>query len=355
MKITWTAVTAGRTFGTGSNEAVRPGPGGRATLLHFRGFPRASKPSWFVGAIEAVQELEGPAVFAHAKPLDPALVSDCASGASFAGGAGTVQYTWFRVPQVAQYRTMAWQTPTQFSSVDVPKANLGGGDGGNPAASNESASLGLTLSDSWFIVNHGTGATTFPRDNGIRMSFDAPRDLPGGFLVRYSGPGFPVVYLKNDGSWTPLLTTSGGRYVTGYAIDRTNANALVWVEGTGLAPSSNSVLYTSPLATTAAGLIPRRVTAFDDPSARGGPFIIAAHGMVLNDVSTTRALLTRLSDGASWAIAPEPGMGFGNPLWVDDNYVYLITGKRYDNDVVESQTMLRIDRATLGAPTIPAR
>lgn len=75
-------------------------------------------------------------------------------------------------------------------------------------------------------------------------------------------------------------------------------------------------------------------------------------GRPLSIVDSTRALVTRLSDGVSWAIDADAGTGFTEPVWVDDSEVWLLGGLRYANGIVEVRGFVRYARASL-APAIP--
>lgn len=344
--VTW-STARGYTFGTASKEPVRLDPNGTPYIAYFRVTPRTDQPYWPLHSIQVVEQMDGPVVFAEAAPLTPG--SQCGSQVQ-TSTRGIVHTLFSSVLKVDRYRSSNWATLASFAEAFVPLAATIGAPGGTIAGADSS----IVLTDDpegWVLVNQKTGAVTLPRNGGVRMSFDDPRELPGGFLTRYFSGNLPVVYLKNDGSFVELLTAPAARTVTGYAVDRTAGNALVWVEATGLAPSTNPVLYTSPFAATASGLAPRRVTAFDDPRGHGGGYMIAAHGMALQVVSATRALLTRLADGTSWNIDPEPGMAFANPLWVDDQDVWLDTGKLSTDGtaIIKGETILRIARTSLGA------
>lgn len=62
------------------------------------------------------------------------------------------------------------------------------------------------------------------------------------------------------------------------------------------------------------------------------------------------ALFIRLSDGWGWPIEAETDRIFLQPLWVDDNDVWMLTGIP---DLVIQDGIMRVSRASLGAPTVP--
>lgn len=348
VDIDWTPLV-GYTFYADGPEPVRQGSDGVAYLCSIRVYPKASDTLAPEHAMIVVEPLSGGAP-ATAVTTSLGTRSDC-SVELYLTDAGVRQTLFFDESKKLSYRSADWATPNSFKSpVDVPYGPTGGTPG--PGVANTSHALVTTSSpDGWALVDYVNGSALLPKDGAARMFFEAPLDLPGGFLARYAKAAAPIVNLKDDGTFVPLLTASGaGRSVTGYAVDRTQGNALVWVEATGVAPSTSPVLYTSTFAASAAGLVPRKVTAYDEPNGAGGSYMVAAHGTAVLRVSNTRALVVRLSDGASWTLDAEPGMGFGAPVWVDEQRVWLNTGKLYaDGGGVQANTLLRISRSSLGS------
>lgn len=347
--VDYTPIVNGTTLLIMNREPVRQGPQGKPYVMFRRWYPREEDPQSPKHVMTVVQPLDGAPVFALAFPLTPG--NTCAGyggldvgGISYSVGSSTSKYT--------SYWRSEWATPRTFTGVTVTDvAALGRQSTNVPNATNV---LVFTVNaDGTVLVDRTTGAVSVPRENGLRFAFDDPREFPGGFLARAFVADLPIVFQRNDGSFTPLLTAPPGRNVAGWAIDRTQSNTLAWVEATGLAPSTNPVLYTSPFATSAAGLVPRRVTAFDDPSGTAGGRMISAHGTVLNIVDSTRALVTRLSDGVSWAIDADPGMGFAEAIWVDNDEVWLLGGSRYSNGGIQPRGFVRYSRASLGPEISP--
>lgn len=348
--IDFTSRVDGATLAITNREPVRLGPLGKPYVLFRRWYPRAKDPQAPEHVMTIVQPMDGAPVFALAHPLS--VGNACSSYAGL--DVGGISYSVVSSSKkTVSYRRAEWSTPSSFSGVTVSDATALGRQ--SVYVPNPTSLLVFTVStDGSILVDRTTGAVTIPRDNGLRFVFDDPREFPGGFLSRAFIADLPIIFQRNDGTFAPVLTAPAGRNVSGWAIDRTQSNTLSWVEATGLAPSTNPVLYTSPFATSAAGLTPRRVTAFDDPSGTAGGRMIAANGVVLNIVDSTRALVTRLSDGVSWAIDADAGTGFTEPVWVDDNEVWLLGGLRYANGVVEVRGFVRYARATLG-PEMPPK
>ncbi len=348
--IDFTSRVNGVTMAIMNREPVRIGPLGTPYVMFRRWYPRESDPLTPEHIMTIAQPLDGAPIFALAIPLTPG--NTCASyggldegGLSYSVGSTTTKTT--------TYRRAEWASPRAFSGPTVTDATALGRQ--SVYVPNPSTALVFTVgADGSILVDRSTGAVAVPRDNGLRFVFDDPREFPGGFLSRAFIDNLPIIFQRNDGTFVPLLTAPAGRNVSGWAIDRTRSNTLAWVESTGLAPSTNPILYTSPFASSPAGLVPRRVTGFDDPLATGGGRMISAHGMVVNIVDSSRALVTRLSDGMSWSIDADPGMGFAEAVWVDDDDVWLLGGLRYANGGNQPRTFVRYARVNLG-PEIPPR
>lgn len=121
-----------------------------------------------------------------------------------------------------------------------------------------------------------------------------------------------------------------------------------------MASGKQPTIFSAPYTESLSGLVPRRVTEYTDEVGANGARMVANVGLVLNVASNSGAMLTRLSDGWSWTIQPEPGTEFMEAIWVDDQEVWLATGTRYLGNL-EMTGMLRIKRADLGNPTIAPR
>jgi hypothetical protein len=183
----------------------------------------------------------------------------------------------------------------------------------------------------------------------------APRAVHGGAFVEYVAPPvYAIHFLAEDGSWTPVVSAQPGRIITEHAVDRSANDTLVWAESERSAAGFvNTVLWTTPYATSAAAAAPRKLAAVADAFASGANGFIANRGAIVATTGKTTAVVIRTSDGVGWQIDAEPDVYFGAPIWVDDDEVWLQTSLRSDADPTVDG-MVRIRRDTLGAPTIPA-
>ncbi len=138
-------------------------------------------------------------------------------------------------------------------------------------------------------------------------------------------------------------------------MDRSAGNDLAWVESDDGFEYKNAVRWTAPLATSEGAIVRRKVAKLDDPLFRGGARSLANKGVLLSIAGRTTAVLTRLSDGMGWLSQAEPQQRFVDAVWVDDNDVFLETADdptpQYD---LPQSGIMRLSRATLGAPTVPS-
>lgn len=96
-------------------------------------------------------------------------------------------------------------------------------------------------------------------------------------------------------------------------MDRSNADAFVWVECDDTLNLRNPTIWTAPYTTDRSAVVRRKVALTHESHAWGGENLVANAGMTLGRMDL-RARLTRLSDGAGWTIAAEPGEHVARPL-----------------------------------------
>ena len=197
-------------------------------------------------------------------------------------------------------------------------------------------------------LDHATLSTPAPPAQA-----SSPIAVSDGALAIDVGTSQGVDLFRIDGSWT-ALTTATPHLTTAIAVDQSNALQIVWIEGdVGGNGVINMTLWTSPYATSTAGIARRKVALVNDVLGRGGFGMVANAGVVLNLVDQSTALLTRLSDGMGWSITVDPGMAFEQPLWADDSEVWIATGPANVNNWQSYDTgVFRLARSTLGAPNV---
>ncbi|MBX3209917.1 MAG: hypothetical protein KF764_33110 [Labilithrix sp.] len=191
-------------------------------------------------------------------------------------------------------------------------------------------------------------------EGNLRSEYPTP--APGGaFVFDTSTSAFAIAHAKDDGTFTRVVTPASPQVVTWKALDRSNGNALVWVESDSGLDYTNSTLWTAPFATTEASLVRRKVAKLEDSTFSGGGGGVANRGVFLSLSGRNEATITRLSDGMGWKVTGEPGERFTAPIWVDDNEAILQIAPDPDGKFqLDSYGIVRIARSTLGPPTVPS-
>ncbi len=190
--------------------------------------------------------------------------------------------------------------------------------------------------------------------NSLRS--EAPTPAAGGaFIPDTSTSAFAIAYAKDDGTFARVVTPTSPQVVTWKALDRSNDNALVWVESDYGLDYTNSTLWTAPFATSEAMLARRKVAKLQDSTFSGGGGGVANQGVFLSLSGRNEATIVRLSDGMGWKVVGEPGERFAAPVWVDDDEAVLQIAPDPNGQVeTDSYGILRIARSTLGPPTVPS-
>jgi hypothetical protein len=179
-----------------------------------------------------------------------------------------------------------------------------------------------------------------------------PHDVADGALVGFGNQKFSLGLIHPDGSLTSLITPPTGRSVGESAIDRSNFDTLTWVEYSGdLLDRTDYTLWTTPYASTEAAIQRRAVAKIPDDAINGGTRYVVNDGFALFVQNRQTALLIRLADGLGWEIPTDVNHVFMEPLFVDDNEIWLTTGRPVA--IPEPDGMIRISRSTLGPPTRP--
>jgi hypothetical protein len=189
-----------------------------------------------------------------------------------------------------------------------------------------------------------------------RTIMDQPLPIPGGAItLDASGAVATIAHVsETTGAITRIVTPGSPHRVSFAMIDRsTTPFTLLWVESDfGNINYTNSVLWSSPLPSSEAGLVRRRIAKLADVEERGGAYAVANRGVVLSLIARDKALVTRQSDGLGWLITAEPNTRFTMPVWVDDKDVYIETSEVSPSGIDDDPNgMLRIARDS-GPPTV---
>ena len=300
-----------------------------------------------------VQELGGKATLAvgNGSLQDPK--SDC-SARVFVGVAGpvTLDYVTVNASTSAYFALASWGSPSIQLQAEIPPAAFGGEV--FPAMARGTATDVFTMNQAGggaVPVWHGATNTI---SLAAQINSEAPRAVGGMAVVKYFDPPYGLRLVKPDATWVQIQTPQAMRITNEFAVDRANGDQLVWVESEFGNPYKNSVLWTSPFATSAVALQPRAVAAVSDAIGYGATEMVANVGVALYRVSDTTARVVRLSDGWGWDFTVEAGDAFMRPLWVDDNEIWVAiadASKPYDKR--DMFGVLRLSRTLAGPATVP--
>jgi len=177
-----------------------------------------------------------------------------------------------------------------------------------------------------------------------------PIPAPGGYFTSLqTNPPVLAFMPKEGGPHRVVVRPMPGHRVLAVDLDRKNGNALAWTEYEEA--TERTTLYTSPFATSEAGIVRRIVARLPSPYA--GVFNA---GVYLTRGSYAAFRLVRISDGLGWDIPSEPEFAALDGLWVNDDFAW-----QWASSVREGSpgfpvqgAIVRVARAGLGAPTVPS-
>jgi hypothetical protein len=362
--LAWAACTSGRAgcqvlvpdwasppfniLGLIGTQAVRI-VNGTPMIVYQRGVPHLPSGGYFDDYVTVVQPLDGAPLFAIA-------TNDPSNGCTFVvaiGDDGVAVVA--QAPQVTDsyVGVIPWcAPPAAIQMLDQSGATLGVGQGGFiQFLAYAKQHVFLEVISPTTIEVYDPFSNTIAK-TGSYIGF--PMGAPDGAIVADWAVPTGIGLVSPTAQYTLLTKPTSPRQVTAYSLDATTAT-LVWVEGTAVSMGvSNSIIWSSPYSSTAAGIQRHEVALLvGDTLQAGGLGMVANAGVALNVVSETAATLTRLSDGAGWTIPVESGSVFVTPVWADDNEVWISTAVSLaENSRAYQSGIVRIQRSTLGEPTL---
>lgn len=306
-------------------------------------------------SVDALQPLDGPAVVAVRFTAFPTL-DRC--GFNLAIGDAGPALLGGTVGSGSAYQFddfLAWSTwaaPNALSLAIVSHSALLAPTGGGVATAFSAQTIFVETDGPRAIVPFDTVTR---KVTGGSTTAELPTAVHDGALAVYTGASTGLVLIGKDGTSTIVAHPETGRIVSQQAVDRANAEALIWIESDVAGVSYiNPTIWTAPYTTSETSLVRRKVAKFTQEDPTGGAGMVVNRGVALNLTGTSTALITRLSDGMGWVMKAEPGDGFALPLWIDDDEVWLATADAtLPSFKTETSGIVRIRRSTLGAPTVP--
>jgi hypothetical protein len=222
---------------------------------------------------------------------------------------------------------------------------------GLPAGSKTS---GMTVGVARFFVGvNGGGIVLY--DPAARKALAPTPSMPfaemsvpvkGGSIALDLATPHGVMFIGNDGTFSTIAPSASPHVPTWLAVDRGAADTIVWVESDDAGGGSyvSSILWSSPYATTATAMVPRKIAKLPDGLRVGGRDLIVNGGIAVVLSDARSAIVYRLSDGLGWTLKSEPDDVFGVPVWVDDDEVWLsVANVAFPNEVT---SIVRLPRPT---------
>ncbi len=323
---------------------------------HFKFIRRYRQENRQIRYVVALQPLYGPTAFAASFE---AYYADICTGSTGFGPDGAAILNLHINKQGKEHRwlsTSTWNAPAELSVLDMTKVDFGGTD-----------SVLLPAHERVFVtVDRDAYLTTLVLDPKTSELHEAmareyefyivmPKVVRDGVLVFGHPPRSGIYVLRSNGSATRVVRPAVNQAILTFDVDHGRGDTVVWAEGEPRDEDftyRNHVLWTSPYASNEEQSQHRKVCALPEDAISYGAGVVANLGVVLFRVNDQSGLLVRLSDGRAWNIPGEPGRRFVYPLWVDDKSVWFVTTTGTDK-YSPSDGLIRIDRATLGEPTIP--
>lgn len=194
---------------------------------------------------------------------------------------------------------------------------------------------------------------------GRSVDSEYPYATKDGYFAYVGGSPPTIQYVSLTGRSQVVVRPKPGSILRWFTVDRGSGDALVWqetVEGaaktTDLGWFDESTVYTSPFATSEAGLVRRAVTKFPRPlpgSVNKGLFAVG--------LSEGVGRIVRLADGAGWDVQSEAGVPLMAGAWTNDEYVWFYRSYMAPGEPGYPRIggMIRLARSGLGAPNVPTR
>ena len=214
---------------------------------------------------------------------------------------------------------------------------------------------GLVHGDGFIGIEHTAGGAIFPAAFRLsdRRVYPAQKPLknggehvvvPGGYLALVDSN---VMYVPIEGGARTLIRPTPGNEIVFFTVDVTAGHAIVWIETDPA--QTNTIVYTSPLATTEATVAKRAVAKL--PVLTAG---VVNLGVLAAPISFSRVRLVRMSDGMGWDVDGETDAPFMFNIWVNNDFVWLGASKVAVGSpgFPSFGGMVRIPRPTT-PPTIP--
>jgi hypothetical protein len=233
LKKSWTTFKgAGLRLRTPSEGVVHRGADGKVHITYERTFPKGDFSEGPETWMTVVQELRGLSVFAayQRAAYDQSVtiagrgVSDNCFGFGVYNELGPTRY--IGTYDYATRQVRVWRSPTE----SLPKL------AGTVARSADQLFQRLD-NRSYVIFDLPSQTWLGGEENAKQIPIEVPRGLPTGAIGTHNDIPLGITYTDKLGNWTRVTSPVGRRYVTGFALDRTQQNCMYWMESADIGPA----------------------------------------------------------------------------------------------------------------------
>ncbi len=297
-----------------------------------------------------VQPMEGPALFAVS--YNGKSPVSCSASSGFGPDGAALINTALTSPKQSWLTLTTWDRVADLKVIRLGDSELGGISVQLlPAHNRVFATVDYNMDQSTVAIDPSVGRIYSPNDSRHFYYTTMPKVVKDGILLYGNVPMSGVYFMDPNGSARRVVKPQPGHYVISFGVDHASNDSIVWMEakdGDGLDLIDFS-LWMSAYATSESQLQRRKVAAFADGTIYGQ--FVVNHGLVLLLARGNEGRLLKLADGRSWGIRSDTERVLGLPVWVDEQCSWFVTSK---SEGSSSDGLIRIDRSTLGEPTIPS-
>jgi hypothetical protein len=309
------------------------------------------------GYVLGLQSLTGPATYVVAVKLFGEYGAYCVNSMGF-GAEGVYQKIAYLVDDKLErtwFTSADWSDPFTMRNVNgLSQEWLGGGVNG---LFPHQGRLFVTMrDDNWnsrTVVVDPDVPKVYPENAADgALPLGDPKLVKDGALMQVEF-GNSLYVMNRDGISRKVLASRPGHTMTMFDVDHGADDTIVWMEAKesftgGLSEFS---LWVSPYAASEAAVVKRQVAQFPEGVVTG-LFIANAGAVAMITKNEHEGRIIRVSDGAWWKVPADPDMYLNAPLWVDDHAVWFLTQTNLEATGDATNGVIRIDRSTLGEPTM---
>ncbi len=255
-----------------------------------------------------------------------------------------------------------WQSPAEMTSRNLtPEAFTGTPTDLVPVGDTLFTTIerrsGANFGYTTVALNIADGSLHQPRTNGRALDGITPMPVPGGVLLDGNPPDNGLWHFAFNGAFRKVASAQRGFVLTSPIIDLYDRIRIAWVEiddALNFPPDGPGAIWTAEIVESGDVVNPRKAIDWQNGLIDPGTGFVHNGGYALVVITNLKeGRVVRLSDGYSWVVPGEPDLLFVHAHWIDENYVWFLTGSSGDTRAPGSDGIIRIERSSLGTPLPP--